>query len=128
MGYDKEADCEHEWKKYLDITTNTIYWKCIACEKATDDQPADWCSEARSHEWEELAISPRTWECAACGDQTTTLPASLGCDHVWTWIADWGGDSTVPGGTFDASRWQCAKCGSDECEDEPPREGDEYEY
>jgi hypothetical protein len=50
------------------------------------------------------------------------------CDHVWTWIKDWGGDPNIINGTFDASYWQCAKCGSDECEDEPPIEGDDYEF
>ena len=82
------------------------------------------------HEWEEaLFEGKRCWVCAVCEEHTHThtRPAELGCDHVWKWISDWGGDSTVPGGTFDCSHWQCAKCGSDECDDDPPIAGDDYD-
>lgn len=50
------------------------------------------------------------------------------CD--WEYIPDTGGMSEVPGGTFDASYYQCATCGaetvntSDECLD-PESEDEE---
>lgn len=41
-----------------------------------------------------------------------------GCDHDWQFIKGWGGDASIPNGTFDASWYRCKKCGED-VDDEP---------
>ena len=45
------------------------------------------------------------------------------CDHDWKWIDDWYGDPSIPYGTADCSHWQCTKCDSTDCEDDPPDDG-----
>ena len=36
------------------------------------------------------------------------------CNHYFVWLKDWGGDNSIPNGTFDCSRYECRHCG------EPP--------
>ena len=43
-----------------------------------------------------------------------TLGRFTSCDHYFVWLNDWGGDSSIPNGTFDCSRYECRFC------DEPP--------
>ena len=43
------------------------------------------------------------------------------CNHEWKWISDWYGDANVINGTADCSHWQCMRCDSEECEDDPPQ-------
>jgi hypothetical protein len=40
------------------------------------------------------------------------------CAHTWVFVPDWGGDDTIPNGTFDASHYYCEKC--DTQQDEMP--------
>ena len=40
-------------------------------------------------------------------------------DCRWEFIRDWEGDPTIPNGTRDLSRWECATCGA-ECYDRDP--------
>lgn len=40
-------------------------------------------------------------------------------DHDWKVVSDWGGDSSVPGGTFDCSFLRCATCGEENTELDP---------
>lgn len=47
-------------------------------------------------------------------------------DHDWKWISDWYGDPDVINGTADCSHWQCTRCDSEDCEDEPPGPYDDY--
>ena len=46
------------------------------------------------------------------------------CEHAWELRSDWGGDNTIPNGTFDASYWYCPKCDEETTEEpagwEPP--------
>lgn len=41
-----------------------------------------------------------------------------GCNHNWKFIKSWGGDPSIPNGTFDCSFYQCTKC--DEEQDSEP--------
>jgi len=47
-------------------------------------------------------------------------------DHDWKWVSDWYGDPDVVNGTADCSHWECRRCGSMDCEDEPPGPYDDY--
>ncbi len=47
-------------------------------------------------------------------------------DHDWKWVSDWYGDPDVVNGTADCSHWQCTRCDSEDCEDEPPGPCDDY--
>jgi hypothetical protein len=40
------------------------------------------------------------------------------CLHEWEFISDWGGDDTIPNGTFDASYFYCPLCDT-ETTDQP---------
>lgn len=40
------------------------------------------------------------------------------CTHNWKFIKSWGGDESIPNGTFDCSYYQCTKC--DEEQDSEP--------
>jgi hypothetical protein len=42
---------------------------------------------------------------------------TTGESHWWIYERDEGGDSSVPGGTFDASVWVCTECGKVSGED-----------
>ena len=44
-------------------------------------------------------------------------------DHDPKYVRDWGGDPSIPYGTFDCSRWECRRC-DEECEGGEP--DDEY--
>ena len=35
------------------------------------------------------------------------------CKHYFVWLKDWGGDASVPNGTFDCSRYECRHCGAE---------------
>ncbi|HFL2187550.1 TPA: hypothetical protein ACHTCR_004948 [Pseudomonas putida] len=35
-------------------------------------------------------------------------------DHDWKYVSDWGGDASVPGGTFDCSYLECRVCGEED--------------
>ncbi|QNL88923.1 hypothetical protein [Pseudomonas putida] len=35
-------------------------------------------------------------------------------DHDWKYVSDWGGDASVPGGTFDCSYLKCRVCGEED--------------
>ena len=35
------------------------------------------------------------------------------CQHYFVWLKDWGGDSSVPNGTFDCSHYECRFCGEE---------------
>ncbi len=41
--------------------------------------------------------------------------------HDWRWVKDWIGDKNVPNGTYDCSRWECTRCGSNDREEPAPK-------
>lgn len=56
-------------------------------------------------------------------DDEELAPDPAQCDHDWKWEHDWYGDASIPNGTCDCSGWVCQKCGSTDCEDDPPDDG-----
>lgn len=63
--------------------------------------------------------------CCYCGGKLLPKPY---CDHNWKFIKSWGGDESIPNGTFDCSYYVCANC-HEETDSEPadfvPDEPDE---
>lgn len=57
-------------------------------------------------------------------DEGWLQPIPDDCDHEWQYRPDWGGDDTIPNGTFDASSWYCPECDTEVTEQpddwEPP--------
>ena len=47
------------------------------------------------------------------------------CDHDWKWVSGWYGDPNVINGIADCSGWECTKCGSTDCDDDPPSDEDD---
>ena len=46
------------------------------------------------------------------------------CEHKWEFRSDWGGDDTIPNGTFDASFYYCPLCDTEQTEQ--PDDYEEY--
>ena len=57
------------------------------------------------------------------------------CDHVWEYVPDWMGDSSIPNGTIDCSHYECLECGLEQVEEpedyiddrDGPDEGDDFD-
>ena len=42
--------------------------------------------------------------------QRDSLGRYTSCNHYFVWLSDWGGDPSIPNGTFDCSRYECRHC------------------
>ena len=64
---------------------------------------------------------------AALKAAADALEAQEQCAHEWKWIKDWEGDPNVINGVRHFSYWQCTKCDSTDCDDDPPGPDPDYQ-
>jgi len=89
----------------------TLCWNCNTVYAMTANQCPGCCATNANKNMESAQVEMQ--------DKTQI-------DHDWKWISDWYGDPDVIGGTADCSHWECKRCGSEDCEDEPPQPYDDY--